>query len=45
MDLPESLPKLEREREWNDYGISELVSKYIDGGKKWYSYIYIYTLK
>lgn len=34
LDLPESLPKLEKEREWSDYGIQELLGKFIDGNKK-----------
>ncbi|CAD8190260.1 unnamed protein product [Paramecium octaurelia] len=33
LDLPESLPKLEKEREWSDYCIRELLGIFIDGNK------------
>lgn len=33
-NLPESLPKLEKEREWSDYGIQELLGKFIESNKK-----------
>lgn len=34
LELPDSLPKIEKDREWTDIGIQELLGKYLDGGKK-----------